>query len=184
MFKNLLIRQFYYAIIPTQTKRGHTMSIKIKNIVKAAFYVCCVGPLLVGYSLYPITLFYGISAHTIEGPIPELEGDSGVLAFLLHFLLIYPVNTVINFFYFPTDLDFWFFLGWFMAVFVIFYWWALNRGLVEPCSGRGSNNGGGAGVYGHVGTRGVSVTAGMRLGGGWLSVGKRGVSWRRSKKLF
>lgn len=161
------------------------MKSAIKNIAKAAFYVCCVGPFLVGYYLLPITLFYGVATHTIEGPIPEIEGAEGIFALLIHFLVIYPINTVINFFYFPAELDFWFFLGWFMAAFTIFCWWAMNRGLIEPCSGGNSKNGGsGAGVYGHVGTRGVSVTAGMRFGGGWLSVGKRGISWRRSKKLF
>lgn len=160
------------------------MNIKIKSIVKAAFYVCCVGPFLVGYCLYPITLFYGIGTHTIEGPIPELEGASGVLAFLWHFLLIYPVNVVINFFYLPTDFDFWFFVGWGLAAYVVFHWWLLNRVGEEAAiksSGR-SNSGGG--VYAHVGTRGISITAGTRFAGGWLSVGKRGISWRKSKKLF
>lgn len=161
------------------------MKTTIKNLIKAVFYTGCVGPLLVGYGVYPITLFYGFATDTIEGPIPNPDGFEGIFAFLLHFLLIFPVNTVINFFYFPAELDFWFFLGWFMAAFAIFWWWGLNKGLVEPGSGGSSNKGGsGTGVYGHVGARGISVTAGTRFAGGWLSVGKRGISWRRSKKLF
>lgn len=42
----------------------------------------------------------------------------------------------------------------------------------------------GVGIYGHVGTNGVSVTAGKRVAGGWLTLGKGGLKWRKSKRLW
>lgn len=42
----------------------------------------------------------------------------------------------------------------------------------------------GMGLYLHAGTRGVSMTLGGRVAGGWLSIGKRGIGWRKSKRIF
>lgn len=42
----------------------------------------------------------------------------------------------------------------------------------------------GLGLYLHAGTRGISMTLGGRVAGGWLSIGKRGIGWRKSKRIL
>lgn len=42
----------------------------------------------------------------------------------------------------------------------------------------------GIGLYLHAGTRGISMTLGGRVAGGWLSIGKKGIGWRKSKRIF
>lgn len=54
----------------------------------------------------------------------------------------------------------------------------------EPQKPAGKKKGLGIGVYGHVGTKGMSVTLGKRVAGGWLTLGKGGLKWRKSKRLW
>ncbi|HAO0324231.1 TPA: hypothetical protein IGZ64_004108 [Escherichia coli] len=144
-----------------------------------------IGPWALAVICWPFTLFIS-SGKFGDGPIQMEEG-------FINSLLIRPINAVLNAYYFPTSLEGWVFtwgvLGLCYAVWAITFWWgALCALLGVECGtggkGRKGRGNSGAGVYAHVGTRGVSVTAGTRFAGGWLSVGKRGVSWRKSKKLF
>ncbi|MCA4845645.1 hypothetical protein IHV38_25305 [Escherichia coli] len=147
----------------------------------AAFLIA--GPWLMAICFYPATLFIGSSKFG-DGPF---HVDIG----FIDSLLIRPTNAVLNAFYFPTSLEGWA-VTWGVLGLAYVYWlvgflWGAICALLDIDTGSSRRSGGnnsGAGVYAHVGTRGASVTAGTRFAGGWLSIGKRGVSWRKSKKLF
>lgn len=55
----------------------------------------------------------------------------------------------------------------------------MTDGLYSHTSGKS-----GIGLYLHAGTRGISMTLGGRVAGGWLSIGKRGIGWRKSKRIL
>lgn len=153
-----------------------------KDAIQFGATILIIGPWAMAIFFYPVTLFISCGKFG-DGPF---HVDTG----FIDSLLIRPINAVLNAFYFPTSLEGWAVtwgvLGLAFAIWVIGFWWNAICVLLDIDGGKSRRSGGssGAGIYAHVGTRGASVTAGTRFAGGWLSIGKRGVSWRKSKKLF
>lgn len=156
-----------------------TTKYRLISITTALAVVPVTFPAVLCFFTYPVTLFLAVfSKFGQNSAIVDWFYDIPYIGGLLANLVVRPLVFAYGFMY---DLN-WLAIG----LWVIGIVCAIVAGLtgeVPEISHTGGHKGP-LGLYLHAGTRGVSMTLGGRVAGGWLSIGKRGIGWRKSKRIF
>lgn len=136
-------------------------------------------PAILCFLTYPVTLFLAVFSKFGQNSVIVDWFDSiPWVGWLLANMIVRPLVFAYGFMY-----DFnWLAIGLWVIGAVCAIVAALTDELPEIAHTGGRK--GPLGLYLHAGTRGISMTAGGRVAGGWLSIGKRGIGWRKSKRIF
>ena len=137
------------------------------------FYFICFYPFVVAFGfIFAPELSVNAFSTWLENQDPGVIGGCSLL---LSYFVVRPLVFIFTWMYSfsPFAIVLWV-IGAFMAI--------LDVKMDDYCSHIGGRSG--MGLYLHAGTRGISMTCGGRVAGGWLSIGKRGIGWRKSKRIL
>lgn len=156
-----------------------TTKYRLTSVATTLFLVPVTLPAILCFMTYPVTLFLAaFSKFGRNSAVVDWFYDIPYIGWLLADFVVRPLVFAYGFMY---DFNTLAICSWVIgAVYMIVA--ALTDELPEIAHTGGRK--GPFGLYLHAGTRGVSMTLGGRVAGGWLSIGKRGIGWRKSKRIF
>lgn len=156
-----------------------TTKYRITSVATTLFLVPVALPAILCFLTYPVTLFLAVfSDFGQNSAIVDWFDSIPYIGGVLANLVVRPLVFAYGFMYDFNDIAIFF---WVICT-VLAVIGALTDELPEIAHTGGRK--GPLGLYLHAGTRGISMTLGGRVAGGWLSLGKRGISWRKSKRIF
>lgn len=157
-----------------------TTKYKIKRVATTLCLIPVTLPAALCFVTYPVTLFLGLISCSQGSVVVDWFENIPWVGWLLAGLVVKPLVFAYSFMYgFSTIANF-FWVGC-TVLLVIFDLLGVDE-LPEMAHTGGRK--GPLGLFLHAGTRGVSMTAGGRVAGGWLSFGKNGIGWRKSKRIL
>lgn len=153
-----------------------TTKYRIASVATTLFLVPVTLPAILCFLTYPVTVF--LAAFCQNSAVVDWFYDIPWVGWILASLVVRPLVFAYVFMYNFNGLA----VGLWVIGVVCAVIGALTDELPEIAHTGGRK--GLLGLYLHAGTRGVSMTLGGRVAGGWLSIGKRGIGWRKSKRIF
>lgn len=160
-----------------------TTKYRIASVATTLFLIPVTLPAILCLLTYPVTAFLAaLSKFSQNSIVVDWFNDIPYIGWMLAELVVRPLVFAYSFMYDFNDLavGLWVVCTIFTAIGAVIG--ALTDELPEIAYTGGRK--GSLGLYLHAGTHGVSMTLGGRVAGGWLSVGKRGIGWRKSKRIF
>lgn len=141
------------------------------------YFIYCYPFVVVGGFFYAPELSINAFSTWLESQDP---GAIGVCSLVLSYFIVRPLVFLFTWMYgFSTFAI----VLWIIGV-ILVPALAMVGMLTEGFDSHTGGHKGPLGLYLHAGTRGISMTLGGRVAGGWLSIGKRGIGWRKSKRIL
>lgn len=156
-----------------------TTKYRIASVATTLFLIPVTLPAILCFLTYPVTVFLAVfSKFGQNSAVVDWFYDIPWVGWILANLVVRPLVFAYGFMYDLNDIA----VGLWVIGVVCAVIGALTDELPEIAHTGGRK--GPLGLYLHAGTRGISMTLGGRVAGGWLSIGKHGIGWRKSKRIF